>query len=145
MRSFTPGRFYSHVVDGRNGCLLWTGKIGRNGYGHFTYREDGHNITALVHRFAWEQKKGPIPPGLTIDHLCRVPLCVNTEHMETVDMRTNTLRGTSPIAQNARKEVCLNGHPLEGVNLYLRRDGSRNCVACMRQRTRNWRARQHAL
>lgn len=142
MKPSTLQKFRAHIVDGPGGCRLWTSKIGRGGYGHFCYRKDGRNIYALVHRLVWELERGPIPGGLTIDHLCRVRHCVNTAHMETVDIRTNTLRGDAVTAQNARKEVCLNGHPLVGANLYVRANGMRQCVACQRQRVREWRARQ---
>lgn len=47
----------------------------------------------LVHRFAYEQVKGPIPEGLFIDHLCRNRGCVNPNHLEPVTNRENVMRG----------------------------------------------------
>lgn len=45
---------------------------------------DGRGGCALAHRVYYEQAKGPIPQGLQIDHLCRMPACVNAEHLEAV-------------------------------------------------------------
>lgn len=46
-----------------------------------------------AHRFAYESFIGPIPPGLQIDHLCRVRTCFNPEHLEAVTSEENTRRG----------------------------------------------------
>lgn len=45
-----------------------------------------------AHRFAYELVKGPIPEGLTLDHLCNVPLCVNPDHLEPVTLSENIRR-----------------------------------------------------
>ena len=91
------------------------------------------------HTYAWELANGPIPAGLQLDHLCRVGLCVNPAHLEPVTGRVNTLRGTSPAAVNAAKTHCINGHLLDGDNLYL--EGSkRKCRTCMSARSRTMRA-----
>src|SRR5262245_28915102 len=61
-----------------SGCLLWTGRISGQGYGGINV--DGKPLRA--HRLAYELAHGPIPPGLTLDHLCRVRTCVNPDHLE---------------------------------------------------------------
>jgi hypothetical protein len=104
-------------------CVLWAHWVDPEGYG----RSNGY----LVHRMAWERTNGPIPEGLTIDHLCRVRLCVNVEHMEVVPTGVNTLRGYSPSAVHARKTECANGHPFDDANTYRWR-GHRMCRACNR-------------
>lgn len=69
-------------------CWLWTRPLTDRGYASFGY--DGGKIRA--HRFAYEQIVGPIPAGLTLDHLCRVRHCVNPSHMEPVTQAENSLR-----------------------------------------------------
>jgi hypothetical protein len=58
----------------------------------------------MAHRAFYEDYRGPIPPGLVIDHLCRVRLCVNPSHMEIVTRGENTRRGrqTKLTAADAR-------------------------------------------
>lgn len=83
-------RFWSYVDRSKteDGCWLWNGHRESNGYGRF--RHDGRRSGA--HRFAYEAEVGPIPDGLTIDHLCRVRHCVNPAHLEAVTSRENTRR-----------------------------------------------------
>lgn len=118
-------RFWSKVDKGGD-CWLWTAARSGDGYGHL--KVDGRNVKA--HRLAYELEVGPIPPGLDIDHLCRVPLCVNPAHMEPVSRRTNTLRGDGIQARNARKSHCVNGHPFDEANTYINPRGNRTCRRC---------------
>lgn len=69
-------------------CWLWTSRQDRDGYGRFAV--EGKDFRA--HRFAYKDLVGPIPDGLTIDHLCRVPGCVNPAHMEPVTAGENKRR-----------------------------------------------------
>lgn len=91
-----------------SGCWLWTGTSSRKGYGGFDRRG--------AHRVAYETLRGPIPVGLTLDHLCRTPACVNPDHLEPVTMQINVLRGTGPTAINARATSCPKGHPYDPAN-----------------------------
>jgi hypothetical protein len=124
------------VIAGPNECWLWTGKLD-NGYGRFWL----NNRTDLAHRVAWILAHGDIPAGLQIDHVCRNRACVNPAHLEPVTLKTNVLRGEGISARNARKTHCAKeGHELAGDNLYISPRGHRECVACQRQRVRDWRA-----
>lgn len=67
-------------------CWIWTGKTSVRGYGVF------RSTQQYAHRYAYESRVGPIPPGLTIDHLCRVTNCVNPTHLEPVTRAENTRR-----------------------------------------------------
>lgn len=110
-------------------CWLWTGSVNRvTGYAQ-THR-DGRTIAA--HRASWEKRFGPIPAGLTLDHLCRQRSCINPEHLEPVSQRENTARGTGFIARQMQQTHCRNGHPLSGDNLYRAPRGDRQCRICRR-------------
>lgn len=106
-------------------CLIFDGADNGNGYGQFRY--NGRN--GYAHRYAWERKHGPIPKDMTVDHLCRVRMCANAEHMELVDGITNYLRGVD--ARNA----CRNGHPYD-EDTPRDKNGVRNCRICYE---RSWR------
>ena len=49
----------------------------------------------LAHRYYYEKLRGPIPEGMQIDHLCRLPACVNPDHLEVVTPTQNVRRGRS--------------------------------------------------
>jgi hypothetical protein len=118
-------------------CIAWDGYLDRYGYG----KRGGR----LAHRLAYEQRFGPIPKGLQIDHRCRNRSCVNVEHLEVVTQRENTLRGLGPASVNAHKTHCSNGHLFDVSNTYLQ-PGSRRraCRACNRARVARYMARRSA-
>lgn len=112
-------------------CWIWTGSHDNYGYGHLSVKVDGKHTTRKAHRLVYEQLIGPIPDGLQLDHLCRVRNCVNPNHLEPVDGRTNVLRGEGISAVLARRETCQNGHEYTPEN--TRYEGTvRRCRACKR-------------
>ena len=134
-------RFLSRAFPEPNsGCWLWTGPMRPRGYG-------ASNICPgeqLAHRAAYRLLVGPIPDGLTIDHLCRNRACVNPVHLEPVVNRENVLRGYGPTAENARKDACIRGHAYTPENTIERvRDGypTRECRACNRVKQRAYKAK----
>lgn len=134
-------RFWSKVnFLGKNGCWIWNGST-RRGYGQFSFE---HTINTAAHRFAYEQLVGPIPEGLTIDHLCKNRLCVNPTHLEVVTRGENTLRGDSPFSINARKTHCPKGHPLTEDNLCrsVLKIGKRSCRTCRNIHAKAYQARR---
>ena len=129
------------IVDRINrvgGCWLWTGPRNNHGYGQISIKINGKRVVKLAHRVSYEMFIGLIQDGLTIDHLCRNPPCINPDHLEVVSMRINTLRGVAPSAQNARKTHCPNGHPYDRV----RQRGSRVCSICERAYRKRQKATQ---
>lgn len=115
-------RFWPKVAkgDGPDACWEWTGAKTRGGYGNFSI--DSYHV--MAYRFAYELANGPIPDGLTIDHLCRNHGCVRPSHLEAVTAAENKRRGMGGPAVNARKTECHRGHPFEG--------GRRYCLVCKR-------------
>lgn len=70
-------------------CHVWTARLSDGGYGMV---RDGKRVRT-AHKTAYEVVHGPVPAGLTLDHLCRVRACCNAEHLEPVTMAENLRRG----------------------------------------------------
>src|SRR3990172_4034815 len=129
-------RFLSKVRRSAD-CWEWLGSHDRDGYGRFwRYGE------CRAHRISYEVFVGRIPDGLTIDHLCENPGCVNPAHLEPVLIGVNLLRSDTPAARNARKTHCPKGHEYTPGNTHRRANGKRECRECMRLRRRAQLARQ---
>ena len=125
----SPEQRLKNFSINKNNCWIWNG-YRRGRYGSiFAY---GKNHP--VHRFSYEMFVGKIPDGLTLDHLCREPFCINPNHLEPVTMRENILRGTSIVAINSQKTHCLRGHFFSQENTYIKRGGQRLCRTCHRAR-----------
>lgn len=109
------------------GCWLWLGPTDKRGYGRLTRRLYGES---LAHRFAYSNTVGSIPGGLPLDHLCRVPACVNPAHLEPVTPAENNRRSLSPSARCARQTHCKRGHEFTPENTRIRPNGHRECRTC---------------
>jgi hypothetical protein len=119
-------------------CWWWMGTLS-DGYGRF----DIGRRTKLAHRVAYETWVGPIPPGLTLDPLCRNRGCIRPTHLEAVTTRENVLRGVGHAARAARATHCPSGHPYEGDNLVLEKRG-RRCRTCRNAQCKARRERREA-
>jgi len=60
-----------------------------NGYGVLSFQ--GRQWYA--HRLIYEATHGPVPRGKELDHVCRVALCINPDHVEPVTHAENVQRG----------------------------------------------------
>lgn len=141
-------RFWPKVDRrGPDECWPWTG--GQNGYGYGYFNVDvtrtGHR-NAAAHRVAYELSVGPIPDGLTLDHLCLNRLCVNPAHLEPVTLAENIRRSPQAKAKLARTH-CPQGHEYTPENIRWRQrpNPGRSCRACDSGSSRGRRVARVAL
>lgn len=120
-------RFLALVEKGGSGCWIWRGGQVK-GYPRYSY--------GLGHRYSYELFVGPIPDGLELDHLCRIPLCVNPAHLEPVTRAENQRR------RSAAQTSCLRGHPFDEANTYYRNGNRRRCRICRNASSANCKKRR---
>ena len=119
-------------------CWMWTGYRQPEGYGRVDAKTQlTPSGTRLAHRISYELLVGEIPDGLHLDHLCRVPACVNPDHLEPVTPAENTRRGL----HGSLRTACVRGHELTPDNTRIRKsDNSRKCRQCAREEAATRRA-----
>jgi hypothetical protein len=140
--------------QGGPACWHWPHGLNKDGYG-VTSEQGGQQ---LVHRVIWMRVVGPVPDGLTLDHMCHNAdeacpggpsclhrRCANPAHLVLAEGGHNTLRGRGGPAVNARKTHCKRGHPLAGANLYVNPRGQRQCRRCQAEREQRYREKLRAL
>lgn len=118
-------RFWAKVVEGANGCWVWTSAI-VNGYGQFWDSE--RHIKA--HRWAYEEMVAEVPATISLDHLCRNKCCVNPDHLEPVPSAVNIGRGNPRWKQSKARTHCKRGHAYTQANTYDTPQTGRRCRAC---------------
>ncbi|HKF38799.1 MAG TPA: HNH endonuclease signature motif containing protein [Ktedonobacteraceae bacterium] len=123
-------RFQSRIIKDTNECWIWQGKIAANGRAIF--KVNGRSV--YVHKWAYEHYKGPTPEGLVLDHLCKIPACVNPDHLEAVTQLENNRR---------MRTHCRNGHFLTVENTYLAKNGNRICRTCLKKRSKKYQQRSY--
>lgn len=130
------------VIDGNNlwanvACRIWTGATNRGGYG----RRFVDGRMQLVHRLAWIEDHGPIPPETPfVLHHCDTPACYEGQHLflgtHQDNMDDMAAKGRSPWGQ---KTHCPQGHPYDVENTIIYASGSRACRVCRRDRVNAWK------
>jgi hypothetical protein len=146
------------VLDIETGCWLWIGAKDNNNYGMIGSGGrlkwgGGSGVLIRAHRVAYELYREPIPEGFQIDHLCRVPACVNPWHLEPVTQKENIKKGNVSLSNSLRhksKKYCKRGHKYTKANTYVQirkyKSGiiskMRSCLICRRNEAKEYRRRK---
>lgn len=120
-------------------CVLWPGYLGRGGYGRLTVRG---KRGVKAHRESYQIHNGPVPEGMTVDHLCFTPACVNPRHLRVLSLADNSANQRS-----AQRTHCSHGHEFTDENTYVKpgvRNGRRTCRACQRAAVARYKTRRNA-
>lgn len=129
-------RLVERVTREPSGCWRFEGSHTPDGYA--TCTTEGK--PRYVRRVLFEDKHGPVPVGLELDHVCRNRWCVNPDHQEPVTHLENMRRGAW-----ARRTACKNGHPFTAANTRVVRRGNRETRICRTCRKLQNRARASSL
>lgn len=125
------GSIPSHRPELGN-CWLWQAGL-KNGYGEFNMGWQFNHRAEYAHRFSYASLFGPIPDNKELDHLCRVPNCVNPTHLEAVSHLVNMKRGCKAMARNS-KTHCVHGHAYTESNTFINSTGRKECYTCRKYR-----------
>ena len=136
-------RILDSIKVDANECWLWIGRIKEDGYVDVLIgsRRDGSRRKAKAHRVSYETFIGPIPVGMTLDHLCHTRdsncrggrtcahrRCVNPTHLEPCSIGENAARSGNVLTTiNAAKTHCLKCRG----GLTMRENGTRYCRPCL--------------
>lgn len=85
LNSDPEGSFKTRTTR-QGSCLIWTGAETDTGYGIIWA---GGKLTR-AHRYAWERVNGPIPAGMSIDHMCFNKKCCEVGHLRLATHKQNT-------------------------------------------------------
>lgn len=126
-------KLHSKSQLAESGCREWTGHQNRWGYGETTWR----NRVWMVTRLAYAAQFGPFDPALEVCHTCDNPACFEFSHLWLGTHKEN-IHDSIAKGRHAHTAAthCKRGHPLEGANLYVSKNGLRNCKVCARARMR---------
>lgn len=139
-------RFFRHVpTRPDDGCWEWKGTktLGGRGYGRIMVWSGSEWYNGYAHRVSYEIHIGPIPLGLTLDHLCKNRSCVNPHHLEPVTLADNIRRSDN---YERRRTHCPQGHEYDKANTHTSEaTRKRRCRACDRIRhAAKWKAKYHS-
>ena len=136
MRTGRPPTIHRWTIEDRGyetPCWIW--QLAQMGQGYGCEWDRGRGRMVQAHILAFEREYGPTPPGLELDHLCRVRLCVNPDHLEAVSHAENVRRGN--YRGNGRPITV----PCPSLAAYKRGCRCDACRALNTEKTRRRRAR----
>ena len=107
-------------------CIPWPTS---NGDGYARIFVSGQRW--LAHRWVWTRAYGPIPDGLTVDHVCKVRHCVNLSHLRLLTREDNANDCGARRTALPTGEFHSCGDPLVRVG-----SGRRFCRSCKNARER---------
>jgi hypothetical protein len=130
-------RASTNYTFGDNGCHISAYSKNRDGYAQIGWREKGTVCVVTAHRAAWVGARGPIPAGLTVDHMCRTRACVNVHHLRLLTHFENSRRNRGrdfPLGQ------CQHGHDNKHLRTYPKAGGKTTvaCSLCRSQRAQRF-------
>lgn len=128
------------VTDSETNCWIWQGAEDGHGYGQINVG----GRPEKTHRLGYMLMVGDIPDNLSVDHLCRVKLCWNPDHLELVTLSENTRRQMEAVGgHNSRKTHCPQGHPYDEANTrFASRGSGRVCRTCRMESNKTYRQRK---
>jgi hypothetical protein len=137
----TPERVMARAAERhepQGDCWISTYSKGSHGYAQVGWWEGGKSHVTTAHRAAWEFHNGPIPDGLTVDHMCHTRQCVRVDHLRLLPMVENSrgnlsdLRAKWPLSDKR----CRLGHYL------TESQPKRYCRECSARRKRESKGRK---
>lgn len=136
-----------------SGCIEWTGRIDRWGYGMITVVDDeGRRRYTGSHRAAWLAFIGPIEGQLVVDHKCRNRACMNVDHLRLVTNAENVKVAdhSKKKGRSGRKLGAAPGcgkHGMEDGRWYKDKRGYTRwaCRICRRAAVKRHRERQASM
>lgn len=128
-----------YTIDPERGCHISTYSVGSHGYAQIGWHDKsiGRSQMVLVHRVAYMVARGPIPEGMTVDHMCKQRKCCNPDHLRLLSNYENARRTGGrdwPVGQ------CINGHP--NSMLHRQRGGKIVCAPCLQASRERWIAKK---
>lgn len=120
-------------------CWDWTGSTYASGHGQIWV----NSRLERAHRVSWKLAGGKIPKGKLLCHRCDRPSCVRPSHLWVGSQKDNMADAAAKGRtrnQNSGKSECSHGHRLTNQNVYVTKEGWRQCRKCKRARLRKYRA-----
>lgn len=118
-----------------NGCIIWVGARGKQGYGNFVMCLPSGKKYFRAHRFAYIAFRGPIEENKNVCHTCNNPSCVNPDHLYIGSQRDN-LRQMDEQGRRVKRDYGRNAIVTEEQVLEIRQrcaDGKQNLTALARE------------